>query len=98
MLERINEITEFLRSKGISNPDAGIILGTGLGGLTAKMKNCIEIDYKDIRRISRYVSERGKIKPRRTNGNCAKHQRQLTIAIKRARYLALLPYVNEVYR
>jgi small subunit ribosomal protein S18 len=58
----------------------------------------VEIDYKDIRRISRYVSERGKIKPRRTNGNCAKHQRQLTIAVKRARYLAMLPYVNEVYR
>jgi small subunit ribosomal protein S18 len=58
----------------------------------------MEIDYKDIRLISRYVSERGKIKPRRTNGNCAKHQRQMTIAIKRARYLALLPYINEVYR
>jgi small subunit ribosomal protein S18 len=58
----------------------------------------MEIDYKDIRLISRFVSERGKIKPRRTNGNCAKHQRQMTIAIKRARYLALLPYINEVYR
>jgi small subunit ribosomal protein S18 len=58
----------------------------------------MEIDYKDIRLISRYVSERGKIKPRRTNGNCAKHQRQMTIAIKRARYLALLPYINEIYR
>jgi|WetSurMetagenome_2_1015567.scaffolds.fasta_scaffold1050723_2 small subunit ribosomal protein S18 len=58
----------------------------------------MEIDYKDIRLIGRFVSERGKIKPRRTNGNCAKHQRQMTIAIKRARYLALLPYINEVYR
>lgn len=58
----------------------------------------MEIDYKDVRLISRFVSERGKIKPRRTNGNCAKHQRQMTIAIKRARYLALLPYINEVYR
>jgi len=48
MLERINEITEFLKKKDISKPDAGIILGTGLGGLTSKMKNCIEIDYKDI--------------------------------------------------
>lgn len=48
MLEKINEITDFLRSKGVVNPDAGIILGTGLGGLTAKMSNCIEIDYKDI--------------------------------------------------
>lgn len=48
MLERINETTEFLKSKGFVNPDAGIILGTGLGGLTAKMENCIEIDYKEI--------------------------------------------------
>jgi purine-nucleoside phosphorylase len=48
MLEKIRETTEFLRSKGIINPDAGIILGTGLGGLTAKIENCIEIDYADI--------------------------------------------------
>jgi len=48
MLEKINETTEYLRSKGIVNPDAGIILGTGLGGLTAKIENRIEIDYKDI--------------------------------------------------
>lgn len=48
MLERINETTEFLRSKGILNPEAGIILGTGLGELTSKIENCIEIDYKDI--------------------------------------------------
>lgn len=48
MLERINEITGFLKRRGISNPDAGIILGTGLGGLTSKIENRIEIDYKDI--------------------------------------------------
>lgn len=48
MLEKIKETTEFLRKKGIINPDAGIILGTGLGGLTAKMENRIEIDYADI--------------------------------------------------
>jgi purine-nucleoside phosphorylase len=48
MLERINETTEFLRSRGIINPDAGIILGTGLGELTSKIENRIEIDYKDI--------------------------------------------------
>jgi purine-nucleoside phosphorylase len=48
MLEEINETTEFLRSKGILNPEAGIILGTGLGELTSKIENCIEIDYKDI--------------------------------------------------
>jgi purine-nucleoside phosphorylase len=48
MLEKINETTEFLKAKGIKNPDVGIILGTGLGGLTTKIKNRIEIDYKDI--------------------------------------------------
>jgi purine-nucleoside phosphorylase len=48
MLEKINETTEFLKAEGITGPDAGIILGTGLGGLTAKIQNRIEIDYKDI--------------------------------------------------
>jgi len=48
MLEKIIETTEFLRAKGIIDPDAGIILGTGLGELTAKINNRIEIDYKDI--------------------------------------------------
>ena len=48
MLEKINETTEFLRSRGFIDPDAGIILGTGLGGLTAGMENCIEIDYREI--------------------------------------------------
>jgi purine-nucleoside phosphorylase len=48
MLEKINETTAFLKARGIKDPDAGIILGTGLGGLTAKIQNSIEIDYKDI--------------------------------------------------
>lgn len=50
------------------------------------------IDCKDIARLRRYMSERGKILPRRVTGTCAKHQRELTVAIKRARHLALLPY------
>jgi small subunit ribosomal protein S18 len=54
-----------------------------------------EIDYKDIPRLRRFISERGKILPRRTTGTCAKHQRQLTDAIKRARHIALLPYVAD---
>lgn len=53
------------------------------------------IDYKDTAKLRRYVSERGKIVPRRISGNCAKHQRQLTVAIKRARIIALLPFVAE---
>ena len=51
------------------------------------------IDYKDINKLKRYISERGKILPRRITGNCAKHQRALTVAIKRARHLAMMPYV-----
>ncbi len=50
------------------------------------------IDYKDVNKLKRYVSERGKILPRRITGNCAKHQRALTVAIKRARHISLLPY------
>ena len=53
------------------------------------------IDYKDVNKLTRYVSERGKILPRRITGNCAKHQRALTVAIKRARHLALMPYVAD---
>ena len=53
------------------------------------------IDYKDINKLKRYISERGKIRPRRITGNCAKHQRALTVAIKRARHLAMMPYVCE---
>jgi len=54
-----------------------------------------QVDYKDVNRLRRYISERGKILPRRISGNCAHHQRQLTTAIKRARILALLPYTVE---
>ena len=50
------------------------------------------IDYKDTNKLKRYVSERGKILPRRITGNCAKHQRALTVAVKRARHVALMPY------
>ena len=51
------------------------------------------IDYKDDRRLGRYITERGKILPRRISGMCARHQRQVGTAIKRARYLALIPYI-----
>ncbi|HIU64968.1 MAG TPA: 30S ribosomal protein S18 [Candidatus Avacidaminococcus intestinavium] len=54
-----------------------------------------EIDYKDVNKLRRYVTERGKILPRRISGNCAKHQRRLTIAIKRSRNIALLPFTSE---
>ena len=54
-----------------------------------------EIDYKDINNLKKHITDRGKILPRRVSGNCAKHQRELTIAIKRARQVALLPYNAE---
>ena len=53
------------------------------------------IDYKDTAKLKKYISERGKILPRRITGTCAKHQRALTVAIKRARHCALMPYVAE---
>ncbi len=72
------------------------------GGRRPKRRNCtfcsekaIEIDYKDINKLRRFVTERGKILPRRVSGNCARHQRVLATAIKRARELALLPYTSE---
>lgn len=53
------------------------------------------IDYKDVARLRRFISERAKILPRRVTGTCARHQRELTVAIKRARPIALLPYVSD---
>ena len=53
------------------------------------------IDYKDVARLRRYISERAKILPRRVTGTCARHQRELTVAIQRARHLALLPFSSD---
>ena len=61
---------------------------------------CLEhteiIDYKDVTRLRRYLSDRGKILPRRMTGTCARHQRRLTVALKRARHIALLPFQAEL--
>ena len=72
------------------------------GGMRKRKKVCVfcganggEIDYKDTNKLKKYVSERGKILPRRVTGTCAKHQRALTVAIKRARHVALMPYTVE---
>ena len=54
------------------------------------------IDYKDVRRLGNFISERGKMIPSRITGNCARHQRQLTVSIKRARNIALLPFASSV--
>ena len=53
------------------------------------------IDYKDVPRLKKFVTERGKILPRRISGNCARHQRMLTLSIKRARNIALIPFTTE---
>ncbi len=58
----------------------------------------IVIDYKDTKSLRYYISERGKIIPRRISGNCAKHQRLLTVALKRARNIAFLPYTTSIIR
>ena len=71
------------------------------GGMRRRKKVCVfcgkdnVIGYKDTAKLKKYVSERGKILPRRITGTCAKHQRALTVAIKRARHVALMPYVAE---
>ena len=71
------------------------------GGMRRRKKVCVfcgkdnVIDYKDTAKLKKYVSERGKILPRRITGTCAKHQRALTVAINRARHVALMPYVAE---
>ncbi|PZR56291.1 MAG: 30S ribosomal protein S18 [Candidatus Meridianibacter frigidus] len=59
------------------------------------VEKSIDINYKDVGRLRKYISERGKILPRRISGNCAKHQRLLTVAVKRARVIAFLPFVSE---
>ena len=62
------------------------------GGIRRRKKVCV---FCGKAKLKRYVSERGKILPRRITGNCAKHQRALTVAIKRARHIALMPYVQD---
>ena len=70
-------------------------------GIRRRKKVCIfcgkdnVIDYKDTNTLRKFVSERGKILPRRITGTCAKHQRAITVAVKRARHVALMPYVQD---
>lgn len=71
------------------------------GGIRRRKKVCVfcgkdnVIDYKDAAKLRKFISERGKILPRRVTGTCAKHQRALTSAVKRARHVAILPYISE---
>src|SRR5918997_4059077 len=75
--------------------------GGGGGRFGQRRKVCLfcvdkveQVDYKDVSRLRRYISDRAKIEPRRKTGTCAKHQRSLTVAIKRARHVALLPFTT----
>jgi small subunit ribosomal protein S18 len=65
-------------------------------------KLCFEkvgyVDYKDEKRLGRFITDRGKIVPRRVSGTCSRHQKQITTAVKRARILALLPFASDLYR
>ncbi len=72
------------------------------GGMRRRKKVCVgcgtdaaAFDYKDAAKLKKFVSERGKILPRRITGNCAKHQRALTVAVKRSRHIAIMPYVQD---
>ncbi len=62
------------------------------------MDRIVAVDFKDERRVRKFITDRGKIAARRITGTCARHQRQLAIAVKRARHLALVPFVKEHYR
>lgn len=94
------------RAPGERPPAGGRPQRRGGGGrFGPRRKVCIfcvdhieRIDYKDVGRLRRYISERGKIEPRRKTGTCAKHQRRLAIALKRARHIALLPFTTEHIR
>lgn len=86
---------------GRTDKDGKSSMGKG-GRFFARRRVChfcvdkvVEIDYKDVSKVSRYVSDRGRIQPRRRTGVCAKHQRMLASAIKRARQMALLPFTLE---
>jgi small subunit ribosomal protein S18 len=59
------------------------------------VEKAVDVSYRDVNRLRKYISERGKIVPRRISGNCAKHQRMVTLAVKRARTIAFLPFVSE---
>ena len=91
LMQRFQAAAETIRQR-VGEAEIGVILGSGLGDYVDALEDAKYIDYKDINRLRRFINERGKILPRRMSGNCAKHQRQLSEAIKRARAIALLPF------
>jgi small subunit ribosomal protein S18 len=91
--------TEERGTSGDRRPQRGGRFGGGRGGRRKVCAFCVDkidvVDYKDPAKLRRYVTDRGKIEARRKTGTCARHQRRLTVAIKRARHLALLPYTGD---
>lgn len=90
---------------GGQRPRGRRVMSGGGGRFSPRRKVCQfcvdgiqHVDYKDLARLRRHVGERGKIEPRRKIGTCAKHQRSLTVAIKRARYIGLLPFTSAAPR
>jgi small subunit ribosomal protein S18 len=86
------------KRKSSESPRRAARPGAGVG--TFRRKSCLlckdkatEVDYKNVALLRRYISERGKIRPRRMSGACRRHQRLVAVAIKRAREMALLPYI-----
>jgi len=84
------------------NKDAYDKDGKGFKNKRPKRKACplcvdkiTYLDYKDVAKVRKFTSEKGKILPRRISGTCAKHQRTVTVAVKRARHIALLPFVSD---
>lgn len=86
------------RKPGFGRPRPGYTK-SGIPEVKGKCRFCVEkveeIDYKDVNRLKRHITEKGKILHSRATSTCAKHQRQLANAVKRARFIALLPYVGE---
>ena len=82
-------------------PDTGGEDNCGVNGEKRRKRSALfgdkveRVDYKDVGRLRKFITERGKILPRRISGNCARHQRQMTVAIKRARHVALLPFTSD---
>lgn len=90
---------------GAGRPRGRRVMGGGGGRFSPRRKVCQfcvdgiqHVDYKDLPRLRRHIGERGKIEPRRKLGTCAKHQRSVTVAIKRARYIGLLPFTGSAPR
>lgn len=95
MTRKTNRKTSRKTDKDMKKMDAKMRMKTKVCRIC---ESKLEIDYKDDRTLRRFTTERGKIIPRRMSGTCAKHQRKLATAIKRARHLALIPFSAEAYR